>query len=61
MMWARNWVISDYNYGIIKPRVLDVLEYLQREYLRLIASGRSRTTGGNALELLAEQKISWAL
>jgi D-beta-D-heptose 7-phosphate kinase/D-beta-D-heptose 1-phosphate adenosyltransferase len=35
-------VISDYNYGILTPRVLEVLEYLQGKYPRLIVVDSKR-------------------
>lgn len=35
-------VISDYNYGIMTPRLLEVLEYLQRKYPRLIVVDSKR-------------------
>ncbi len=46
-------VISDYNYGIVTPRVLDVLEYLQRKYPRLIVVNSKRLPAYRRLNVTA--------
>ena len=46
-------IISDYNYGIVTPRVLDVLEYLQRKYPRLIVVDSKRLHAYRRLNVTA--------